>query len=100
MVEELGYAPLGPLPSIKRALALLETEVPSAALLDEDLSGRLVTPVAEALKRRSVPFAILSGYPRSISRAPILLEAERLAKPPSRARIGEVLQRLLQQAPD
>jgi hypothetical protein len=32
------------------------------ALLDVNLGGRLITPVAKALTRRSIPFVYLTGY--------------------------------------
>ena len=100
ILRDLGYVPMGPAPSIGRALALLETEWPVAALLDENLSGELVTPVAETLARRQIPFAVVSGYARTLSSAPVLQAAERLPKPASRASIGEVLERLLGQRAD
>ena len=100
MLRDLGYAPLGPAPSVRRALALLENEWPDAALLDENLSGELATPVAEALAQRGIPFVVISGYARSLSSAPVLQEVERLSKPASRASIGEVLERLLEQETD
>lgn len=100
MLRELGYVPLGPAPSTRRALALLDKEWPNAALLDENLSGELVTPVAEVLKRRDIPFAIVSGYTRTLSAARVLQKAERLPKPASRAGIGKVLERLLGQRAD
>jgi two-component SAPR family response regulator len=81
MLEDLGHHPLGPAPTIDRALALLEAETPDAALLDENLNGRIVTPVAIRLARKKVPFTIISGHVRSVSDEPLLSDAPRLQKP-------------------
>jgi hypothetical protein len=52
---------IGPVATVQAALRLLEDELPSVALLDVNLGIELVTPVAEALKARNVPFAIASA---------------------------------------
>jgi hypothetical protein len=42
-------------------MALLDRPI-DAAVLDANLNGRSVTPVAEALARREVPFVFATGY--------------------------------------
>lgn len=64
MVERLGWRVIGPVASVRGALRLIEDELPSVALLDVNLGTELVTPVAEALKARNVPFAVASAYDR------------------------------------
>ena len=93
-LEDLGCNVVGPAGSIDRALALLETQRPDVALLDEDLKGTPVTPVAETLRRLQIPFAVLSGYDRSITENEILLNAVRLQKPTPLAAICQVLTEL------
>ncbi|HET7588278.1 MAG TPA: response regulator, partial [Gammaproteobacteria bacterium] len=44
------------------ALELAETEELGIALLDINLAGERSYPVAEALSRRSIPFAFMTGY--------------------------------------
>ena len=91
VLEDLGCRPVGPAASVGAALDLLRGSFPDAALLDENLGTTLVTPVAEALAHRDVPFAIVSGHHRSLSSNPLLVEALRLPKPARRARIARAL---------
>ena len=57
-LEGQGWRVMGPVASVQGALRLLEDELPSVALLDVNLANELVTPVAETLKARDVPFAV------------------------------------------
>ena len=43
--------------------------------------ARQIAPVAQELAHRRIPFAIVSGYARSISGDPLLQEARRIRKP-------------------
>ena len=62
-LEDLGAEVLGPVPSVEEALALLDAEAPpDAAILDVNLGGEMVFPVAEALRERGVPFLFATGY--------------------------------------
>jgi two-component system, response regulator PdtaR len=93
-LEELGCDVVGPAGSIEKALALLETQRPDMAFLDEDLKGKPVTPVAETLRRLHIPFAILSGYDQSITGEEILVNAMRLQKPTPPPSIQRALEAL------
>lgn len=64
MLERQGWRVIGPVPSVRQALDVLEQELPSAALLDVNLRGEPVTAVAETLKARNVPFVVASAYDR------------------------------------
>lgn len=64
MLESRGWRVLGPAARVADAMRLLERELPSVALLDVNLGGELVTPVAELLKARGVPFIVASAYSR------------------------------------
>ena len=57
-----GYRVLGPAADVRAALELLAVERPDAAVLDVNLAGQWVTPVAEALQAISVPYILASGY--------------------------------------
>lgn len=49
--------------SIEDALQALETRTPpDLALLDVNIGGRMVFPVAHALQDRGIPFAFATGY--------------------------------------
>ena len=58
-----GAVVLGPAPSVKRALGLLEGEASlDGAILDLNLGGEPAFPVADALIDRSVPLIFTTGY--------------------------------------
>lgn len=57
-----GAQVIGPAGDIDDALALVEAGGIDRALLDINLAGRMVTPVASALAQRSIPFVYLTGY--------------------------------------
>lgn len=62
-IESWGGAVLGPVPSVADALALLrDGPAPDLAVLDINLQGDLVYPVAEALRARAIPFLFATGY--------------------------------------
>lgn len=57
-----GAQVVGPAGSIEEALELLDRKPIDRAVLDINLGGRLVTPVAQALAARAIPFIYLTGY--------------------------------------
>lgn len=85
-----GALVLGPLPSVKAALDLLEREVPDVAVLDVNLGGERADPVADALQARGIPFMFTTGYDQSA--LPERYAAVRHAEKPVDVRIilGEV----------
>lgn len=63
ILEDLGGETVGPLASVEEALAFLgDAPALDAALLDVNLAGRQVFPVAEALAASGVPFVFSTGY--------------------------------------
>jgi DNA-binding response OmpR family regulator len=62
LLEGGGFEVLGPASTVEAALRLLDQRRPDAALLDLNLRGEMVTPVARFLRRMAVPFAIASAY--------------------------------------
>jgi DNA-binding response OmpR family regulator len=66
-VEEAGYEVAGFAQSVDAALATLGRQTVDAALLDINLRGELVYPVANALAERGVPFVfVTSQHPSEI----------------------------------
>ena len=62
-LEDAGAEVVGPVPSIAGAMALLDAgAAPDAAILDVNLGGEMVFPLAEALRERGVPFMFATGY--------------------------------------
>jgi CheY-like chemotaxis protein len=64
MLSDLGHVTVDCAHSVQHALSLLDpvTKPFDAAMLDINLGGTLVFPVAEALAARDIPFAFLTGY--------------------------------------
>jgi two-component system, response regulator PdtaR len=92
LLEESGWQVFGPAGSVRDALRLIEVELPSVALLDVNLAGELVTPLAEALKRRGVPFALASAHerPEKFGGA-VLAGAPNAGKPTNARRLEDAL---------
>jgi CheY-like chemotaxis protein len=62
VMEGLGFNVLGPVATIEQALDIVVSAGFDGAILDVNLSGSLVFPVAEALEERGIPFILTSGY--------------------------------------
>lgn len=97
MLQELGCEIIGTASTVDGALAQVRRGGIDGALLDSNLHGASVLPVAEALTEADVPFILLTGYSRRDSDPPLLREARRVSKPFSLASlstaIGETLLR-------
>lgn len=62
---QLGWEIIGPASTVEEALQLLDGgPLPDAAVLDVNLCGQLVYPVAERLQALQVPFVFCTGYQR------------------------------------
>jgi CheY-like chemotaxis protein len=64
MLEDLGCQPVGPLMRVAEALKFLEagTDGFDVALLDVNVAGERIEPVAEVLDAAGVKFAFSTGY--------------------------------------
>ena len=62
MLREFGCAVVGPTGSLAVAIELAEKEALDAAVIDVNIRGWKVFPVAEILAARDVPFLLASGY--------------------------------------
>jgi len=60
-ILSLGHEVCGPCESVSEALAAVEREEFDLAILDVNLKGESVWPVAGALKERGIPFVLASG---------------------------------------
>jgi DNA-binding response OmpR family regulator len=64
-VEHAGYVSLSPADSVDSALEAIDRESVDVALLDVNLGGELVFPVADKLASRGVPFVFVTAYPET-----------------------------------
>jgi two-component sensor histidine kinase/DNA-binding response OmpR family regulator len=62
LIESFGYQVVGPVTNIEDALEAAGTENICVALLDINLRGSTIDPVANVLTSRSIPFALVTGY--------------------------------------
>src|SRR4051812_9002704 len=62
MLTDLGFSVVGPFSRIAEALPVAKSDDLEAAVLDINLNGELVYPVAEALVTRGVPVVFVTGY--------------------------------------
>ncbi|MEO8241578.1 MAG: response regulator [bacterium] len=76
-----GAEIVGPFSSVKRALTGLESDLPSAVLLDLNLGGQRSLPIAENLTHRNIPFLVVTGYGSSTITEDLLRRAPTVAKP-------------------
>src|SRR5690606_28701228 len=65
MLGSLGCEVVGPAARLEKALNLAETEELDGAVLDVNLRGKPVYPVAAALGARGIPFIFSTGYSNS-----------------------------------
>jgi CheY-like chemotaxis protein len=89
-----GCVLVGPVGRVEAALTAAREERLDAAILDVNLAGVRVDPIARALAERKIPFVFTTGYDRG------MLPAEHanrptLAKPFKPAQLVEALQALL-----
>ena len=93
-LELLGAEVVGPAGSVKAALRLVENEGPrlNGAVLDINLRGERVYPVADVLAARGVPFVFTTGYDAVVVPSQYL-EAPRCEKPVDKARLVRFLSR-------
>lgn len=63
VLKEAGCEVVGPMPRVTSALQAATAEPGlDGAVLDINLAGELVSPVADRLSERGVPFIFLTGY--------------------------------------
>lgn len=61
-ISDAGFVAVGPFSRLDQAVAAAETEALDGAVLDVNLAGSKVFPVADALAARDIPFLFLTGY--------------------------------------
>jgi CheY-like chemotaxis protein len=93
-----GYAVVGPTGTLWESLALLDVvEKPDVALLDVNLGGEPVFPVADRLIELGVPYVFITGYD-SGSIPERYRDATHCRKPFSTASLTSAVAKVLQAA--
>ena len=93
-LSDAGAQIIGPAYELEEAMALLGQPI-DAAVLDANLNGHSVTPVAEALSARGVPFVFATGYGEAAG-APGGFDAPVIRKPYDVTQVAAAVAELLQ----
>ncbi len=94
-LRSAGVTVIGPLTSLQEAQRWVEADRFDAAVLDINLDGELVWPVALKLRDRGIPFLLASGYSDTLATPDALADAPRIDKPLSGPRLLARLARIL-----
>lgn len=95
LLGELGYEAVGPVRALKSALEVLERDPPDAAILDVNLSGQSVYPLAENCADRGIPIVFMTGY-ADLARMPERFRGcMRIGKPFHRDSLAESLRKAI-----
>ncbi len=62
MLEELGYKVAAEAGDITEAMRLAQATQFDIAILDVNVNGKVITPVAEVVLLRGLPFVFATGY--------------------------------------
>ena len=85
ILESAGCIVIGPIPRLSEALDAARHDNCDAAVLDVNLAGQRIDPVADALSERNVPFLFVTGYgasalPGEYAERPLLHKPFRMAE--------------------
>jgi DNA-binding response OmpR family regulator len=89
MLRDLGCVVAGTAAKIDEALEMARTSEYDVALLDVNLGGKRVDPVAEAVKERGAPIIYVTGYGKTAASGLVL------EKPHNTADLERTLNRAL-----
>jgi DNA-binding response OmpR family regulator len=96
ILEIAGCIVTGPIPRLAQAVDAADREACDAAVLDVNLAGERIYPVADILSRRNIPFVFVTGYgalPGEYANRP------RLCKPFKMADLLDTLSDIVKTAP-
>lgn len=93
MLTDFDFEVLGPFATVDKAISAVDKTSVQVALLDVNLAGEMVYPVASRLRELGVPFIFMTGYsPESIE--PRFIEAPILKKPVDQAQLYRTKKRM------
>ena len=93
VLEAAGYTIIGPCSNLKSAAEASRGEAINLALLDINLNGEMVYPLADELSEEGIPFILMTGYDTS-SLPERFRGAPRVSKPFDPAPLAEKIQRM------
>lgn len=87
VLAQQGCVVVGPCEALPRAMDVARTGDFDAAVLDINLNGQLVFPVAEILTERGIPFIFTTGYTHDSMLPEAWRKSPRLTKPYDEGRL-------------
>lgn len=81
LLEEFGFEVVGPYPTLAEARVAVEADHLDGAVLDVNVRGELVFPLAEDLLKQQVPVVFCTGNAEAGRFPPGLAALPRVAKP-------------------
>lgn len=94
-LEEAGARVIGPVASLSDALAAADAQAFDAAILDIDLQGKEVLPVASILADKQIPFLFHTAHGHVAQFAPDFAQVPICSKPTDPSRLIRILRELL-----
>ena len=88
VLQAQGYAIIGPCSSLKLAAEVSRKETIDLAVLDINLNGEMVYPLADQLSAQRNPFILMTGYDTS-NLPERFRSASRVSKPFDQAALAE-----------
>ena len=62
MLTDGGHVVIGMVGSAEKAIQMLEIRKCDVAVVDANLAGSCAAPIGAALRKRRIPFVVISGY--------------------------------------
>jgi DNA-binding response OmpR family regulator len=93
-LEALGFSVVGPFTSVATGIEASRREHFDFAILDVNLGGEMVFPLADELSARGVPFLFVSGY-GEVALPERHRAAPRLAKPYDQSALAREIEHLV-----
>lgn len=97
MLSDLGYTIAAAVGRIEEAVKVAKTGTFDVAILDVNLNGQSVSPVAEVLEERGVPFVFATGYGER-GLPPRFAAKPTLQKPFQQENLGRILLQAFEKA--
>jgi CheY-like chemotaxis protein len=98
MLEELGYTVAAEAGEISEAIRLAQSTYYDLAILDVNVNGKVISPVADLIKARNRPFIFATGYGSS-GLPEEYRDRPSLQKPFQLETLGKVIDTALRNAP-
>jgi DNA-binding response OmpR family regulator len=98
MLTREGARVIGPFSRAEQAREMLQqTDLPAAAVLDINVGGAMIYPLAEELRGANVPFVFATGYDANVIPEQFKT-VRRVAKPLERHRLVDTLTEILRES--